>query len=117
MTILVFLFISAFVAFVSYKLGQGSTLGKMAKYNNLPFNLTFKVVYSDKTRTVLESIESVPKTYTIATSNLHEKIRPGDTVRSFRSDKERNENGIKIERTKWGTVLDFPTIIKVPVEG
>lgn len=115
MNIVAILCVGAFVAFVTYKIGQGSSVGKMSKYNNLPFNLTFKVLYSDKIRTVLESIEAVPKTYTISSWNLHEKIRPGDTVRNVRSNKEQKENGIKIQRTKWGTVIDFPTIIKVSV--
>jgi hypothetical protein len=109
---LFFLFVGslAILVFAAYKLGQMYSLGKMAKYNIWSTDTSFKVIYSDEIRTILESIESVPKTYTVATYNLEQGICPGDTVRSCR-------NGIRIAIENWKLTLYFPTIIKVPVEG
>ena len=98
------IFIGFFCLFLGYCWGN-TKRGRMVKYTNELPNGFLRVISIDKVSAVLEEINFDRKRFLVSTKVFGGKsIRPKDTVRKIKSDKERKDLGIPI--------LGYPPLVR-----
>ncbi len=104
------IFIIAFTTIgllLGYSLGISNKGGRMLKYTNSLPNSVMTVISIDKTSAIVEDIITQNR-YLVSTEVFGGKpIRPKDTVRKIKSNKEREELGIP--------VLGYPPLVKADI--
>lgn len=86
-----------FFSFLGYLFGGSINSGRLAKTANEFPRVLFRVIYTDRERTVLERIGKEEESFLVSTKVFGGKpIRPKDVVRHIKSDKERKNADIPV---------------------
>jgi hypothetical protein len=104
MSTVFFILLGLFIFFIGYIWGESKRGFMVYKTNEIP-SCMFKVIYTDKTRTVLCEIGPEKRNFLVTTEVFGGKpIRATDVVRHIRSNKEMKELEIP--------VLGYPPLVK-----